>query len=42
MKEAFEETARTGPSGKHLELKNIPEWLNAIEGLGIVRKLIDR
>ena len=42
MKEAFEKTARTGPSGQYLEIKNIPEWLNAIEGLGIARKLIDR
>ena len=40
MKEAFEETARTGPSGKHLELKNIPEWLNAIDSLEISEKLI--
>ena len=40
MKEAFEETARTGPSGKHLELKNIPEWLNAIDSLEITEKLI--
>ena len=40
MKEVFEKTARTGPSGKHLELKNIPEWPNAIDSLEISKKLI--
>ena len=40
MKEAFEATARTGLSGKHLELKNISEWLNAIDSLEISEKLI--
>ena len=40
MKEAFEKTARTDPSGKHLELKNIPEWPNAIDSLEISKKLI--
>ena len=40
MKEAFKTPARTGPSGKHLELKNIPEWPNAIDRLEISKKLI--